>query len=174
MRAVSRGCSIALLFSAFVCVTMPLSAHTTQPNAQANSPGSVARRIGSIKAINGNAITLTPDSGPDVNVTVQPNARVMRTAPGAKDLNGATPIQLQDLQVGDRILVGGKIGDDGSLSASTVVAMKLADLEAKHQQDLQDWQKRGVGGVVSAVDPVAGTVTISISNFGPKKDLVIR
>jgi Domain of unknown function (DUF5666) len=174
MRAASRGYLIALLFAAFVCVAIPLSAQTKQPNAQADSPGTVARRIGSIKAINGNAITLTPDSGPDVNITVQPNARIMRTAPGAKDLNGATPIQLQDLQVGDRILVGGKIGDDGSLSASAVVAMKLSDLEAKHQQDLQDWQKRGVGGVVSGVDPAAGTVTISISNFGPKKDLVIH
>jgi len=174
MRAASRGYLIVLLFAGFVCVAMPLCAQTTQPNAQANSPGTVVRRIGTIKAINGNAITLTPDSGPDVNITVQPNARVVRTAPGAKDLNGATPIQLQDLQVGDRILVGGKIGDDGSLSASAVVAMKLSDLEAKHQQDLQDWQKRGVGGVVSGVDPAAGTVTISISNFGPKKDLVIH
>ena len=42
--------------------------------------------------------------------------------------------------------------------------MKHSDLEAKHQQDLQDWQKRGVDGIVGAVDPAAGTVTISVSS----------
>ena len=105
------------------------------------------RRIGAIKAINGTAITLTPDSGSDVNVTVQATARIVRIPPGEKDLKNATPIQLQDLQVGDRILVAGKASDDNlSLVASSVVVMKQSDLEAKHQQDLQDWQKRGVGG----------------------------
>ena len=52
---------------------------------------SSARRIGAIKSINGNTITLTPDSGPEVAVTVQPNARILRIAPGAKDLKNATP-----------------------------------------------------------------------------------
>ena len=52
--------------------------------------------------------------------------------------------------------------------------MKRSDLEAKHQQDLQDWQKRGVGGLVSAVDPAAGTVTISVTSFTGKKNIVIH
>jgi hypothetical protein len=139
------------------------------------SPQAASRRIGAIKAINGITITLTPDSGSEVTVTVQPSARIVRIAPGEKDLKNATPIQLQDLQVGDRILVGGKAADDNlSLLASSVVVMKRSDLDARHQQDLQDWQKRGVGGLVSAVDPSAGTVTISVVSFSGKKDLVIR
>ena len=68
----------------------------------------VSRRIGAVKAINGTAITLTPDSGPDINVTVQPATHIVRIAPGRKNLKNATPIQLQDLQVGDRILAGRK------------------------------------------------------------------
>ena len=71
--------------------------------------GAASRRIGAIKSINGTAITLTPDSGPDVNITVQPTARIVRIAPGEKDLKNATPIQLQDLQVGDRILVAANL-----------------------------------------------------------------
>jgi len=142
--------------------------------AQDASQGAVARRIGSIKAINGNAITLMPDSGPEIAVTVQPNARLLRIAPGEKDLKNATPVQLQELRVGDRILVGGKLASDGTIAASSVVVMKRTDVEARQQQDLQDWQKRGVGGLVSAVDPGAGTVTISISSFGGKKTIVVR
>ena len=154
-----------------LCNAMPSGAQT-QPAAV---PGTAARRIGAIKAINGTAITLTPDSGPDINVTVLATAHIVRIPPGEKDLKNATPIQFQDLQVGDRILVGGKASDDNlSLAASSVVAMKRSDLEARHQQDLQDWQKRGVGGLVSAVDAAAGTVTVSVAGFAGKKNIVIH
>ena len=69
--------------------------------AQEASAATLARRIGAIKSIRDNALTLTPDSGPDVSVTVQPNARILRIAPGAKDLKDATPVAFPDLQVGD-------------------------------------------------------------------------
>jgi hypothetical protein len=145
---------------------MPASQQT-----QATGTSPASRRIGAVKGTNGAVITLTPDSGPDLSVTVQATTRILRIAPGEKDLKNATPIQLQDLQVGDRILVAGKASDDNlSLAASTVVVMKHSDLEARHQQDLQDWQKRGVDGLAKAVDGAAGTVTISVRS----KDVVIH
>src|SRR6267143_7095754 len=75
---------------------------------QAAGSASNSRRIGAIRAVNGTVLTLKPDSGPDVNITVQNTTRIVRIAPGEKDLKNATPLQLQDLQIGDRILVGGK------------------------------------------------------------------
>ncbi len=137
----------------------------SQASQEAAAPGAVSRRIGAVKAINGTAITLTPDSGPDVNVAMQPATRIVRIAPGEKDLKNATPIQLQEVQVGDRILVAGKASDDHlSLVASSVVVMKRSDLDARHQQEREDWQKRGIDGLASAVDPAAGTVTITVRN----------
>lgn len=149
------------------------------PQNQSAATSGVSRYIGAIKSINGSAITLTPDSGPEVNITVQPTARIVRIAPGEKDLRNATPIQLQDLQVGDRILVAGKASDvNQPLVVSTVVMMKHSDIEARNQQDLQDWQKRGVDGLATAVDPGAGTVTISVRNTNvvihSSKSTVIR
>jgi hypothetical protein len=128
------------------------------------APSSLANKaIGTIKNINGTMISLAPDSGPEVMVTVQPATRFLRVAPGEKNLKNATPIQAQDLQVGDRILVAGKPSDDNkSLVASTVVVMTLSDLEAQHRGELEDWQKRGLDGLATAVDPAAGTVTISV------------
>jgi Domain of unknown function (DUF5666) len=135
----------------------------------------IARRLGAIKAINGNAITLTPDSGPEVAVTIQPNARLLSIAPGEKDLKNATPIQLQDLHVGDRIRVRGTASaDSASIAALEVIVIPTAVVAAVGEQMRQDWQKRGLGGLVSAVDPAAGTVTISISSFGSKKVVVVH
>ena len=165
--------AIALFVASAGSVYLAPSCFALEPGQQTQlgAPGTVSRPVGAVKAIEGTVITLTPDSGADVKIMVQPTTRILRTAPGAKDLKSAPPIQLQDLQIGDRILVGGKIADDSSsVIASTVVVMKKSDLETKHQQDLQDWQKRGVGGLVSGVNPAAGTVTISVG----KKNIVIH
>jgi len=154
-----------------LCLVPSVYAMPASQQTQATGTSPASRRIGAVKGISGAVITLTPDSGPDLSVTVQATTRILRIAPGEKDLKNATPIQLQDLQVGDRILVAGKASDDNlSLAASTVVAMKHSDLEARHQQDLQDWQKRGVDGLAKAVDGAAGTVTISVRS----KDVVIH
>ena len=40
--------------------------------------------------------------------------------------------------------------------------MKAADIKAKQQAELEDWRKRGVGGLVSSVDPASGVVNISV------------
>jgi Domain of unknown function (DUF5666) len=134
----------------------------------------VARRIGAIKAINGNAITLAPDSGSEVAVTVQPNARLLRIAPGEKDLKNATPIQLQELQVGDTIRVRGQASEDAkSIAALEIIVITRSAVQAISDQMRQDWQKRGIGGPVSAVDPAAGTVSISIPSFGGKSRTIV-
>jgi len=170
---------LSILLFAVAAMSSPLAAaplsSSASPQAQTAPAAPSARRIGAIKAISGTSITLTPDSGPEVTVAVQPTTRLLRIAPGEKNLKNATPLQLQDLQVGDRILVGGQASDDAkSIAAATIVVMARTDLEAHHQQELQDWQKRGMGGLVSAVDPAAGTVTISIRNLMGKKSIVIH
>src|SRR5262249_53222337 len=82
------------------------------------------RQAGTVKAVSGNSITLTPDSGPEVTIVVQEGAKLLRVAPGQKDLKDAKAIQLSDIQPGDRILVPGVAGNvANSTSASLVIDM---------------------------------------------------
>ena len=135
----------------------------------------IAKRIGAIKAINGSVITLAPASGPEVAVTVLPNARILRIVPGEKDLKNATTLSLQDLQVGDTVRVRGQASEDAkSLNALEVLVITHSAIAAVTDEIRQDWQKRGIGGIVSAVDPTAGTVTLSVSGFGGKKSVVVQ
>lgn len=166
-----------LIFVFFLLPTAaisPLTANALLQAQTATAASDIARRIGAIKAINGNTVTLTPDTGADVTVTVAPNARMLRIAPGAKDLKDATPVQLQDLQVGDRVRVRGKASDANSMTALEVIVMARSDLQAHRQQEQADWQKRGLGGLVSAVDPATGTVTISVTGFAGKKSVAVH
>lgn len=126
----------------------------------------IAKPVGTVKAISGNAITLTTDAGATVNVVVGDSTRMVRTAPGQKDLKDAAPARLSDVQVGDRVLARGKASDDGgSVLAISVIVMKAGEIAAKQQLERDDWQKRGVGGLVTAADAAAGTITISVSTM---------
>jgi hypothetical protein len=135
----------------------------------------VAKSLGSIKAISGNTLTLTPESGAEITANVQPNARVLRLNPGDKDTKNATPIQLPDLQVGDTVRVRGYASIDGkSIATLEVILISKSAVAAVGDQIRQDWQKRGIGGLVSAVDTSAGTVTISVTGFTGKKSITIH
>ncbi len=172
---------LVLAFSVAIAASprlMPACLAMLLPGPQGSeTPGgnATARRIGSIKAISGGVITLTPDSGPEIQITVQAGARIVRIAPGEKTLKNATPVELQELQTGDRILVAGKASDDAkTIAAASIVVMKRSDVEARKEEDRQDWQKRGLGGLVKAVDPVSGTATISVTGFGGAKSVVVQ
>lgn len=170
--------SLGLIVVLAVATFCGADVESFQPPAasdQSAGQGSVTRRIGTIKAVNGSSITLAPDTGEAITVNVQPTTHLLRIAPGEKDLKNATAISLSDLQVGDRVLVGGSLSGDGStLNASSVIAMKLSDVSAHQQQVREDWQKRGIGGLVSAVDASTGTVTISVTGFSGKKSIAIH
>ncbi len=151
------------------------SAAAQDAATQPQPSGSKARAVGTIKSISANTITLTTDAGSEVTVVIQPSTRLLHMAPGQTDLKQATPIQLQDLQVGDRLLAGGTSADGGkSVTATSAVVMTKAEVAAKQEHEREDWQKRGVGGVVKAVDAGTGTITLSTGAMGASKALAVK
>ncbi len=130
--------------------------------------------LGTVQTLSGNTLTVKNDAGATMQVTVEENARLLRIEPGQKTLAGASPFSLTDLQTGDRVMARGSANADGkSLDASMLVAIKGADIAQKQEKEREDWQKRGAGGLVKAVDPAAGTVTIS-SGAGGARTLIIQ
>ena len=122
------------------------------------------RALGTVSAVQGNTIALKTDAGGQMNVTVAADARILRLSPGQTDLKSATPIALADIAAGDRVLVRGA-GDASNIAANTVVVMKHADVAAKQQKEKEDWQRRGVGGLVKSVDPAAGTIALATTGL---------
>lgn len=141
-----------------MAIAMAPPAVTAAPVLQA--AGS-QRALGTIKAIKDKTIILTTDDGNDIQVPVQDTTRIVRVEPGSKDLKGATMLPFSGLQVGDRILVRGEISGK-VLTPTGIIAMKHEDVEAKRAHEREEWQKHGIGGLVSAVDPAANAVTIGV------------
>jgi hypothetical protein len=149
-----------------------------QPRTGQQSPSQSpanAHAVGVIKAISGNTIILTTDTGSDLTVQLQDATKFMRIAPGQKDLKDAAPILLTDLQTGDRILVRGKLADDGkTILAASVIAIKKADIAEKQSHEREEWQKHGFGGLVSSVDAANGIIAVALPSVGEKKTVAVH
>ncbi|MGH9682475.1 MAG: DUF5666 domain-containing protein [Candidatus Acidiferrales bacterium] len=176
----SSTARIFLIFSVLVIggvatvILAPQSFAGPGRGKQSSPPVQSEKFVGTIKAISGNTITLAPDAGSEVTILVEGAPRLLRIAPGQRDLKNATAIRPTDLQAGDRILVFGKPSGDGkSIVASAIVAMKSSDVSSVHAKEREEWQ-RGVGGLVGAVDPADGTVTISASGVAGARNVVIH
>jgi hypothetical protein len=119
-------------------------------------------------------LALKTDAGPELTVELQATTTFVRVPPGEKDLKNATKIALSDVGVGDRILVRGKIADDQkSIPATAVIVMTKADITKKQAADRAEWQRRGVSGTITALNPSSREVTISTRTPEGRKPLTV-
>jgi hypothetical protein len=55
-----------------------------------------------------------------------------------------------------------------------VVAIKQADVAKKQQQDRDDWQKRGIAGLVKSVDPSSGSIVVTTGAGPTAKSVTVK
>jgi hypothetical protein len=140
--------------------------------AQSATP---SRQLGTVKSVATDSLTIATDAGQRIVVQVQADAKIVKLPAGSKDMKDAQPIELKAVEIGDRVLLRGTQGDTpATMTAASVIVMKGGELEQKHQQEQEDWQKRGIGGLVSSVDPAANTVTISTTRADGTHKTVIH
>jgi len=167
-------CSLRTLFA---CAVIVLVLMLTGPGADAQvnplAPEKLPPALGTIKTISTDQLVLTTDSGSEVKVQIPADVRVVRVPPGSKTLQDATPIQLSDLQVGDRILVHMKTGASSPVAAR-IIAMKKAEIADLQAKEREEWQRHGIGGLVKSLDAASGAITIGTLSASGPKDVVIH
>lgn len=134
-----------------------------------------SRFVGTITGLSGNSLTVKTDAGEVRQVEVPATAALKRIVPGQKNLEAAESIQFRDLAVGDRALV--KLDADapaGTWQALQVVAVKRADVELKQQKDREEWQRRGVGGLVKSVDAASGVILLTSGAGATAQTITVR
>jgi hypothetical protein len=125
------------------------------------------RFLGTITAISGTTLTVKTDAGETHQVEVPASTSIKRVEPGQKDLSSATTIQFSDLANGDRVLVRIDPNSTGATpQAAMIIAIKQADVAARQQQEREEWQRNGVGGLVKSVDAASGVIVLT-AGAGP-------
>jgi Domain of unknown function (DUF5666) len=155
------------------CALIMMIAIGTASAAQGQA--AAARFMGSVTAISGTTLTVKTDAGDQRQVEVPAEATLKRIEPGQKDLNSAASMAFSDLAVGDRVLVKIDPNATGATpQAALVVAIKQADVAKKQQQDREDWQKRGVAGLVKSVDATSGSVVVTTGAGPTAKTVTVK
>ncbi len=134
-----------------------------QTGTPATAPVKTPPVLGTIKAIASESLTVTTDAGAETNVTISAATKLLRVAPGSKDLTQAEAIPFSEFQQGDRVLVRLRCaGDPPRCEAGTVIAQA---------RETEEWQKHGIGGLVKSVNTAEGWITIGTMTAAGKKDV---
>ena len=125
--------------------------------AQAPAAASANRALGTVKSISGTTLTVAIDGGATITVSVPSGARVQQSA----DMKTVAPSTFDQIAVGDRVLATGTAGDAGTLTATRVIMIKSTAIAERNQGAQADWNRRGSGGIVTAVDQSDGAISVS-------------
>jgi transcription antitermination factor NusG len=133
--------------------------------------------LGDVVAVDASSkqIFVKTDAGAVVIITVSDSTKILKNPPGETKLDKATPYTLAQIATGDRVLALGKLSDDGKTLAAprAVVVNTKAELTTKQEAERAEWRKRGVVGVVSAVNADSKEITIQTRTpEGPKPVII--
>ena len=136
----------------------------------------VPRIVGEVTSIDAakREISLKTDSGEWVVVRTDDRTSFLKAQPGARDLSGASPLTFAAIAVGDRLLARGTPTEDKkTLAGRQLVVMNRSDIDLKHEQERAEWRRRGLAGVVKALDPATEQITVETRSLAGSQTVVV-
>lgn len=175
-----RPSAVALTALAACMGFLPAAAARQQAAQQAAPQNAVRvpldRVVGTVSAVDASAgrMDVKTDAGETVAVSLSEQVSYLRLPPGEETLEKAAKAALADIKVGDRVYARGRLAEDKkSMPARQVIIIARSDIEQQHEKVRQDWQQRGVAGVVAAVDPQKREITLQVRGREGSPPLVI-
>jgi hypothetical protein len=184
---------LTFAFAALICTTGASGAFgqtasgsaTPAAGGQTNPAISPNRVLGDVTAIDPSALTITLKvEGSSAPVNVVLNAATVyyrvnsdalaRAAKGAITPADMTKISLAGVAVGNRLVVLGKVSDDQkTIPARVVIVATKEDIAQKHELDRAEWQRRGILGTVTSINPETKEITVSVRSREGVRPMVI-
>src|SRR5262249_12734189 len=108
-------------------------------------------------------MTVKTEAGSKVAVGISDKTVFLRIPPGERTLDKATRIPIVDIEAGDKVYARGKVADDkSSIAALQVIVMSKADIASKQAREREEWQRRSIAGIVTAVNPEKKELTLRV------------
>jgi ribosomal protein L24 len=144
-------------------------------SAQTSTPSAIkpVAIVGDVVSIGDNKIVIATKTGP-VEIATNDKSAFKRVAAENPNLAQATPGAFSDISVGDKLTVSVLMGTDGKPSpARTVYFITKASIDEKNRKESAEWQRRGVMGKVTAVNPQTNQITIESRGLTGTTSIVI-
>lgn len=146
---------------------MSILVHLVFLAVQASTPQVPQSVLGEVAAIQAQSLTLRTDAGGLLVLAINERTSVLQSRPGAKDLSDAAPIPLAEVAQGDRVLARGVYSPDrAKFQVARLVVMKQGDIEVRREQERAEWRRRGLGGVITALDGASREISVRLRGAG--------
>jgi len=151
---ITRGAQLPAILSP---ACNALAFQTADPNV------SGTRVVGEVIEVDqrANRILIKTDAGNTIMVFLDDRTDYLRVPPGEVSLDKAVKITLNEIGPGDKVYARGKLSEDRkSLPAQKIIVMLKTDIERDRERQGHDWQARGIAGIVMALNPNTGEITL--------------
>ena len=105
--------------------------------------------------------TLKTDAGESIKLTTDDATTCLRIPAGERTLSKAQAIKFDDIAIADRVLAHGTKTGSGFM-AQRLIVMPVAEVAKKREHDLEEWKRRGIGGVVREVNAQTGEIILEL------------
>src|SRR5215469_2637776 len=176
-----RGFQIAFLGVAVMPIALAahnaIYAGTESAAGQSPDPAiSQTRVMGEVTSIDPGAkqMSVKTDAGSLVTVSLDEKTEYLRIPPGETSMDKAAKIAFTEIAVGDKVYVRGKVSDDRkSVPAQKLIVMSKGDIQKMHEHERAEWQRRGVAGIITALNAQTSEVTLQTRTREGVKPLVV-
>lgn len=151
------------------------SAGVQSASAQTATPGAVKPSVvaGDVVSIGDNKIVVAGKTGP-VEVLITDKSAFKKVSAEKPEFALATAGAFGDISVGDKVTVSGILAADGkSLPARSVYFITKASIDEKNRKESSEWQRRGIMGKVTAVNPQTNQLTIETRGMTGTTSVVV-
>jgi hypothetical protein len=131
--------------------------------------------LGDVTSIDAANMTLVVKTkAGDITVICNDKTEYKQAKPGATNLKDAEPITLAGVGVGDRVIARGKVSDDHKfVPARQLIVMTKAAIAQKQEHDRAEWQRRGIVGNVTALNPDTKEITVMTRGREGQKPVIV-
>jgi hypothetical protein len=159
-RTIRTATGVALLAAAALLMAAAMLAQAPKQSSFVGTVSAVRLEFAEIEA--------RRDDGLMTVVRLSDATALQSVAAGEKDLRKAGTSTLDKVRPGDRILA---TFTPDSPDARRIVIMPAGEIAKRNDADREDWQKRGVAGVVASRN--GNQITLKIRSFSGEKEAVV-
>lgn len=129
---------------------------------------------GEVTAVDSSSITVQTKDGP-ITARVNEKTQFKKVSPdNPTSLSSATEVEMDEIEVGDKVVVSVVRGADGVfLPARTVYLMSKSELAQKRAKEAERWATRGISGKVAAVNTAANQITVEVRGLTNTTTIVV-
>jgi len=104
----------------------------------------------------------------EFTILLNEKTKYLQLAPGETSISKASPIELEKVSAGDRVLARGRVSvEQKTVQAAQIVLMKKEDISKRLERERDKWRK-GIVGRITSINSSANEITINVR--APKEE----